>query len=154
MGRSDWSPDSILASICTEKMGAKTAFQKHIKGLFTWLSHWLSPDESTRPNWNSQFVQGIAPIHIVWDEEEYKEEEVDNLLALKHMPTKKKVLLFELQAALKNHLEETSVKHTNITKRKTDDDIVTVNIPDPLSNLNVDELCFLWALGEIYSNLP
>jgi len=51
---SDWHPDFILAMLCTKETGVKVAFQKHIEGLFTWLSHWLSPDESARPQWNSQ----------------------------------------------------------------------------------------------------
>jgi len=126
--RSDWHPDSILASICTETKGTNIALKKHVKGLFKWLSQWMSPDSASRPQWNAYFNLEIAPLRVVQDdsaandvlEEEYEQEEekIETAASLfskmttggpkakneqSSLPTEAELLIFELQASLRAH---------------------------------------------------
>ena len=65
--KSDWHPESILASICTEEEGAKLALNSYVQGLYNWLSQWMNPDESLRPSWDGHGPLSNAPFRIVND---------------------------------------------------------------------------------------
>ena len=66
--RADWSPDSILASICTEESGAKLALTSYVAGLFGWLSQWMNDNGDLRPRWNCHGPLCDVPFRIVNDD--------------------------------------------------------------------------------------
>ena len=67
--KSDWHPDSILASVCTDERGAKLALKHHVQSLFKWLSLWMSPDGAARPVLNSRLPLSISPYYVINDED-------------------------------------------------------------------------------------
>ena len=132
--RSDWHPDSIISFICTESMGADKAMKKNVRGLFTWLSQWMSPDSSARPQWNAHFNLEIAPLKVVQNNTKYEEEKIEepkkedvetaaslfsnfSLSSQKknkgqlqgNLPSEAEMLMFELQTSLRDH-------HTRLAK--------------------------------------
>jgi len=117
--RSDWHPDSILAYVCTEERGVEVALDRSVRGIYNWLSRWMSPDESTTPLWDVKFPLGIAPLPVVQDDaavsvrkkKKMKNKDSENSASFfsnltvsqtvtQAVPTEKDLLLFELQAAL------------------------------------------------------
>lgn len=113
--RSDWHPESILASICTEEEGTKTALKSYVKGVYSWLSQWMNADESMRPSWEGQGPLSGAPFRIVNDktvsddddkEDDAVETSTNLMSALSVNPvsarpqSEEEVLLSKLQKAL------------------------------------------------------
>jgi len=134
--RSDWHPDSILASICTEERGAYIALTRSVRGLFRWLSLWMSPDAAARPQWISPFPLGIAQFGAVNEKVPVSDSDGDlhvdsskSATALmaslsltpreKNPPhTEEDVLLFDLQAALRTEQNRTEVQVDNAHTKK------------------------------------
>ena len=114
--RADWSPDSILASVCTEESGARLALASHVAGLFGWLSQWMNDSGDLRPRWNCHGPLCDAPFRIVNDdtivltenESETAVESSANLFASMspsvagetEPPSEEEVLLADLQRSL------------------------------------------------------
>ena len=114
--RADWSPDSILASVCTEESGARLALASHVAGLFGWLSQWMNDNGDLRPRWNCHGPLCDAPFRIVNDdtivltenESETAVESSANLFPSMSLsvagetepPSEEEVLLADLQRSL------------------------------------------------------
>ena len=64
--KSDWHPDAILSSICTESYGAGIALQRNITPLYSWLSLWTCVDENKHPSIDMDLPHGIVPFSEIF----------------------------------------------------------------------------------------
>jgi len=194
--KSDWHPESILASICTETEGAQLALQSYVPGLYSWLSQWMNSDESKRPAWNGHGTLSNAPFRIVNDKtvltlDDEDDEQGDGpaaggtsaslMAAMTLNPTspkekpqsEKEVLLSELQVALcptDVQSNNQPKKPNGVTHNRSREFMLAMSygkskpekaneskkkpLPIPLQSLNKDELCCIWAIGDILSKPP
>ena len=153
----NWHPESILATICTEKDGVQSALQTNVRGLYAWLSQWMNPDESKRPPWAGG------------------RDRLSNAPLCTSTSASNESFLSELQCALCPNIQERdrslakqnhgahshsrefmmamqygNCQHVGTSLASNN----TKSLPLPLANLNENELCCLWAIGEIMMDLP
>ena len=174
----DWNPESILASICTEEEGVQLALKSYTRGLYSWLSQWMNTDESKRPSWDGcHSPLPNAPYRVVNDKtilvSDEDKNDVSESVDPQSVPSKPQSederLLSELQLALfmKNKTPSTDKSiGTNTTNRSKEFMLAmssgrskaveesTKPLPIPLQNLNSDELCCIWAIGDVISKPP
>lgn len=150
MMKCNWHPESILASICTEKEGVLSALQTTVQGLYSWLSQWMNPDESKRPLWTEGYDRlSNAPICTTADKLELFDAFMPELqIALSpshntqdrdHPRQTHRSREFMMAMFYGNTTREDSIRATTKTK----------SLPVPLKKLNENELHCLWAIGEI-----
>eukprot|EP00979_Chaetoceros_neogracilis_P016177 scaffold7259_cov267-Chaetoceros_neogracile.AAC.13 len=63
---SDWHPESLLALLCSERDGPKTALTKHVKGIMLWLSEWMDSDDTMNMHWDSYSHLSSAPFNALY----------------------------------------------------------------------------------------
>ena len=184
MIKSDWHPESILASICTEEDGVYSALRSYVQGLYRWLSRWMNTEDSKRPGWTGHGSLSSAPFRIMNDktvlmtEIEPAENSSSLMMATKKPQSEEEVLLSKLQTVLcqntssNDELEEDNTQHAvgkgsrefmlamSIARSKAKKEAKEnkekplMLLPPPLENLSHDELSCLWAIGDILSNPP
>jgi hypothetical protein len=148
--RSDWHPDSLLASVCTDELGAKHALQ-HVQRYFVWLSGFVSQDE-TSSSCASKINKGASDLPSVLLEKPCEIDDEGSSSVLDQ--TKSEVAIRKLQNVLARgpSREETNNEKASRTSTTTTAD--PLSIPTVLSSLSSDELRILWAIGEVVLVLP
>ncbi|KAL7458931.1 hypothetical protein ACHAWC_010739 [Mediolabrus comicus] len=177
--RSGWHPESILASICTEEDGTKLALNSYVRGIYSWLSQWMVPEEATRPSWVGQGSLSNVPFRVLNDKSSVSAEDGKEngtsaalmaTLSLGSRQTRREqsegsFLLSELQSALDTAVKEPSEdlgahqanrsKEFILAMSQGNEGSVKMNrLPAPLQKLRREELVCLWAIGEVLARPP
>ncbi len=179
--KADWCPDSMLAFLCSDPEGIEISIQRHLSGLLKWLSNWMDPTDSSTFHWNDNSKLPCAPFEAIYNasisifphEDESTAESATTLMKSfsnsKSTNKNDNVLLIKFLNYLKNLVaedkEDYQIDNTNnkgFTYSKSQsaqkdnmNELVEENsLPEPLKFLSRDELCLLYALGELSLNPP
>ncbi|KAL3763668.1 hypothetical protein ACHAWU_009092 [Discostella pseudostelligera] len=154
----NWHPESILASICTDKEGVQVALQSTVNSLYSWLSQWMNPDESKRPPWaEGRDRLSNAPLCNISGNYDTFLSELQMTLRPSQTTQERDQRPTKPNNGTHSHSREFMMAMFYGNSERDDSSrpaTKTKSLPLPLTNLNENELCCLWAIGEILVDPP
>eukprot|EP00557_Chaetoceros_sp_GSL56_P000287 CAMPEP_0176502390 /NCGR_PEP_ID=MMETSP0200_2-20121128/14724_1 /TAXON_ID=947934 /ORGANISM="Chaetoceros sp., Strain GSL56" /LENGTH=3205 /DNA_ID=CAMNT_0017901451 /DNA_START=45 /DNA_END=9663 /DNA_ORIENTATION=+ len=176
----DWHPEAMLSIICLEPAGVQHALSMYTRKLMSWLAEWMHTDDTTTTHWDKGSRLSCAPFSSLYgsmgkDLESAEKMSIDSSVSEAREKDKKDFALLQFLDCIKSKFDVNATNHkfqesftdyrnkvidisTNASSANDSEgkDGCTneLSIPDPLRDLDLDELCCLWCIGEICKSPP
>jgi RAVE protein 1 C terminal./SH2 domain. len=177
----DWHPEAILSTLCLETAGVQHALSTYTMKLLSWLAEWMNTEDTTKMHWDKNSRLSCAPFSSLYgsfgkDLEASKKITVERTDLEAAQKGEKDFALRKFLDCIKRKFDGNRITqkcgdnskqyqskscmeistNTSSSNNIEGNDIYAneSSIPDPLRGLDLDELCFLWCIGELCKSPP
>jgi hypothetical protein len=171
---SDWHPEAILSMICLELEGVQHALSTYTTKSLSWLAEWMYTEDTTTMHWDTGSRLSCAPFSSVYGSFGKDLESPEQVLEAKQKD-KKDFALHNFLDCIKSKFDSNRSSHRYEDSSKDNHSTIfmeistkssanvfegndapanELSIPEPLSGLDLDELCALWCVGELCNSPP
>ena len=153
--RSDWHPESLLASVCLNGEGADAAVTSKLPGFFTWLSTEIASIEDHHVD--SPIL--CAPLLALEENrkgpvQNHSSQDIMQAIKTKDDEPEEIVRMKELQTLLMEAAKDSTRQLYIESQSKKQNQSTQSALPPMLRASSSDDLSLLWAIGELVVSPP